>query len=249
MSLILAAACSNVGNVQSMNTSTGSPLSRKHRPVAGASASFNGLLCLAGGSISVGAVLYYYDATSNIGAVLDLCSIMSMDSRASRAHALRMLRVLLDTMMDKMNEEAVLSGQLSGVNAVFLITRGGVQDVHRMLVSLRIFCLDFPVSSLLGEGSDGLALGIMLQDDASLLPVAGVGPDEGSRFYVPAIVVERFFRAQAALGPLLGLDLAAELEVRLAKLSVRSKIPTTAWARALRWMVVNLREDYDDGLV
>jgi hypothetical protein len=145
-------------------------------------------------------------------------------------------------------KKAVLNGQLSGVNAVFLMTRGGVQDIHRVLVTLRCFCLDFPIHSLLGQEGP-MAVGLLLKDDASLMPVAGVGVEEGGRFYVPSIVLERFFRSQAALGPVLGLDLSAELEGRLAKLHVRSKIPTTAWARELRWMVINLREDFDDSLV
>ena len=74
----------------------------------------------------------------------------------------------------------------------------------------------------------------MLTQQVPLTPIAGSSVGDGGRFYVPAIVLERFFRLQAALGALVGLDLEEALATQLTKLSVRSKIQTTAWARELK---------------
>ncbi len=211
---------------------------------------FGSQLCFAQEHLAVGAVLYHYDVTSNIGTVLDLVSALSIESRASRGQALRMLRVLLDQMVTAMDEEAVLNGQLAGCNAIFVVTSSASRDPHRMLAALKCFCLDFPLQRFMGDvPPEGFALGVMLTQQVPMTPVPGGSVAEGGRFYVPAIVLERFFRLQTALGSLLGLDLEKSLQTQLAKLSVRSKIPTTAWARELKWMVVNLREDYDETLL
>lgn len=198
---------------------------------------FGAQLCFAQEHLAVGAVLYHYDVSSNIGTVLDLVSALSVESRASRAQALRMVRVLLDQMVSAMDEEAVLNGQLAGCNAVFLVSRGS-RDPHRMLAALKCFCLDFPLQRFMGDAPpEGLALGLMLTQQVPLTPVAGSGVGDGGRFYVPAIVLERFFRLQASLGALVGLDLQDSLATQLTKLSVRSKIQTTAWARELKVVV------------
>jgi hypothetical protein len=96
------------GNTKGITKIDSSP-SRKGRPTTSLANGFNGLLCFAGGSISVGLVLYYYDAASNIGFFFDLVSSMDLETRSSRAHALRMLRVLLDAMIETMGEEVSIT--------------------------------------------------------------------------------------------------------------------------------------------
>ena len=194
------------------------------------------------------AVLYHYDQDTNVGTIYDLLIRQPMDSELSRACGLALLRQLLDVMVKEMCDAAVLKGRLSGCNVVFAAVRshaGLDPDPHRLLTALNILCLDLPTERLLDEDSL-FSLGLLVLDEVPM--VAASSGDAADRYYVPTIVVERLLRLHALLAHLLGHG-GDELESQLLKLRVRSKIPSTEWSRELRWMVIDLSEEFDEKLL
>jgi hypothetical protein len=83
-------------------------------------------------------------------------------------------------------------------------------------------------------------LGILINAQLPVVPQVGVLADA---YFVPEIVLDRLLRSLASLSAIMGeSETKFDFEKQLAKLTVRSKIPTVSWSRGLSWHVVDLRE-------
>lgn len=187
-------------------------------------------------------VLFHYDGAANIATVYEICTCYSFSERKSRSLGIRALKLALENMSSQLDKEAVLNGQLAGCNAILVVSRTA-DDPHRVLHALQIHLLDFPLERLFEE-SGSFSIGVVVSTQVQIVPLVG-----GSRYFVPAIVLERFLRLQTQLAELMGLYLKEHLQTQLAKLAVRSKIPTMPWSKGLSWMVISLRDDYDASLL